>query len=92
MKNIRIDGFQSGKECPEKRQNKAPNREVVVTIRAADDSIRIKSYQIIIVKTDASPTPSITGMRLNTLRVVNLLPNIVEDRIIVKIGVAARTT
>lgn len=43
-------------------------------------------------QTDASATPSMTGMRLNTLRVVNLLPNIVEARIIVKIGVAARTT
>lgn len=43
-------------------------------------------------ETDASATPSTTGMRLSTLRRVNLFPNIVDDRIIVKIGVAARTT
>lgn len=44
------------------------------------------------VETDARATPSITGMRLSVLRAVNLLPNIVVDRMIVKIGVAARTT
>ena len=54
--------------------------------------VSVEHYQIFGVETDASATPSITGMRLRTLRVVNLLPNIVEDRIMVKIGVAARTT
>lgn len=92
MKDICKDSLESGQEGPEKCKNETPYCEVVISVSAADDSHQTGRYQIIGVGTDASATPSITGIRLSTLRVVNLLPNMVVDRIMVKIGVAARTT
>jgi hypothetical protein len=92
LEDIRKDSLESGEECAEERENETPCREIIVSIRAAGLIHQTGSYQIIGVATDARATPSITGMRLSILRVVNLLPNIMEDNIIVKIGVAARTT
>ena len=67
-------------------------REVVISVHSADDPHQMGRYQIIGVRADASATLSITGMRLITLWVVKLLPNAVEDRIMVKIEVIVRTT
>ena len=45
-----------------------------------------------LVETNARAMPSMTGIGLSVLRVLNLLPNITADSTMVKIEIAPRTT